>query len=719
MTVRSGVRFASFFLLILLVLSIVLIVALMYADPSQFRGQIEALAEKRGVDLELNGDLRWEIFPSFRLRAESASVNYEGQSSLTTANIDAFSISLKPFSALRGELVILGAEVLGAEISNTRYGEGQKPDTNLDSADQIPADPDSILSGGVIENFRLSDVDIQIVDQSQATKRISIERLVAENITFDGGYFPIVAEFSVSTESNSVSAVETSGSASIDYSSQAYAVDFEQFSLTTATGLSELAARGFGSAHLNLAKNQWRAETVLSSDNTMGLTGRFAGSMHPFSAEGEIDANVSDVPKVMMQLGSEFGDAESLPNYLALDADITFADKRLATDGFRLRVDQISARGEAEYSFGDQTSFHADISIPMLTLDDYLGRSNSGDSANQRNRVVQSRNNSSDSSGLAKTLRSLSDLQDVNIGVDIETLTLFESDVEDVSLAMTAGGGKLELELERASLADGEIGAVAMADFLNGTGFQKIAAVAVGLDLAKMGSNASNEKGLAGTLQFQYQGSLDDLAREVLAEGLSGGGSVQVDGFAIQSVNIEQKLCEAVELVGASTSINPVWESGTFLGSLVTEYDVVSGVVELMDWDFEYGNMYVSGGGTVDLSLLDYQLEFSASVNGDLTSERGCSVNKYLQGVELPMLCSGEFASEDEMNCGLDTEVMQRLAVQQLRKEAVGSVVERLIQEDDLGSDDTETGGSDSSESSSRRKEVESLLQGLLNKLEE
>lgn len=720
MTVRAGVRVASFFLLTLLVLSIVLIVALMYADPSQFRGQIEAFAEKRGVDLELNGDLRWEIFPSFQLRVENALATYESESSLTSANIDAFSVALKPFSALRGELVVLGAEVSGAEIAVEIFEESESGDSNNDVAfDQAADAPSKFVSDGLIENLRLSNINISFVAQSEKEQRLVIDRLVAEDITFDGGYFPLVAEFSLLTASDSESEIDASGFASIDYGSEIYAVDFEKFGLANAKGLSALEAEGFGNAQFNLAKNQWRAETVLSSENAMGLTAAFTGSVEPFSAQGDVDANVSDVPKVLSQFVSEYGNAESLPRYLALDADITLKNDQLVADGFRLRVDQISARGDVEYSYGKNKIFLADIFVSELVLDDYLGEEPSEGSVDQATRSARLRGSQRDSSGFAEMLRELSALKRADIALVVETLRLFDNDIEDVSIAVIAEGGAMEIELERATLAGGEVGAVAMGDFQKGNGFQKIAAAAVGLDLSEMSKNTSNASGLLGTLQFQFQGSLDDLDRAVLTEGLSGGGSVQVDDLAIQTVNVEQKLCEAVELVGASSSINPIWENGTYLGSLSTAYNVKNGLAELMDWDFEYGNMYVSGSGTVDLPQLEYELGFSASVNGDRTSERGCSVNKYLQGVELPMLCKGMLGSKEEMDCGLDTQVMQRLAVQQLREEAVGGVVDKLIGAGSSASSETEESGSESGESSTRRSEVESLLKGLLNKLEE
>ena len=59
----------------LVVLLVVAIISLpLLIDPNSFKGEIQSLAAKQGVDLQLGGPISWQFFPSVGLSLAEVSV---------------------------------------------------------------------------------------------------------------------------------------------------------------------------------------------------------------------------------------------------------------------------------------------------------------------------------------------------------------------------------------------------------------------------------------------------------------------------------------------------------------------------------------------------------------------------------------------------------------------------------------------------------------------
>jgi len=95
------------------------------------------------------------------------------------------------------------------------------------------------------------------------------------------------------------------------------------------------------------------------------------------------------------------------------------------------------------------------------------------------------------------------------------------------------------------------------------------------------------------------------------------------------------------------------------------------------------------------------------------TSANGCKLNKYAQGVPLPLQCTGSFDTDSQQSCGVDTALAEQLVFKQVGDRLIEGLLDHVIDRPDDESpkeiQDQESGG--------ERDELRSVLEGVLRGL--
>ena len=116
--------------------------------------------------------------------------------------------------------------------------------------------------------------------------------------------------------------------------------------------------------------------------------------------------------------------------------------------------------------------------------------------------------------------------------------------------------------------------------------------------------------------------------------------------------------------------------------------------------------------GKTQLSLVDkdYDLRFTVEVNAPQTSENGCNLNKYAQGVPLPLQCTGSFDTDGQKSCGVDAALAEKLVFEQVGDRIIEGLLDQVIDR----ADDEPQDGLQEQEPGDDRNELRSLLEGVL-----
>ena len=703
MNLRTGLKVASFSILVLLVLAVSLIVTLMYSDPTRLKEQIEALARQQGLELELAGDIGWSIFPNIQFIARDATATYTASSMQLDAEFDYLNFALKPLPALRGELEFVGAEVSGA-VLNLQLREMGASEDGLEKSME---DASVLLPPAKIAHLQLTNVTLNLVtakqDANESAEQISVQihNLDARDLASDGEPFAVKAELELDTLPMEFGLLEFEGHLLVEPQVNAYAADFRQLFIRRQHEGIEHNLEGDARFNLDLNRNQWSGEINLADQGVAGLKANYAGSLSPVAGAGRVEFNLSDLGTWRRPLGVA-DDQSLLIKMLALDTDIILDETLLQLENLRVRADENSGKGNLLLGIKDPKTLEASLTFDQLDLTPYLASDSTVDQA------------ASESDDARARVRKFSDeFSDLVIELNANRLTLADREVEGVHLMANFKDGVGDLVIPSARFAGGEFSLSLSVDLAEIDRVSDIQMNVSGLQLEEL-DIGSPDAVLGGALDLSYQGALVQLPAQDLVRGLQGRGRINLTEFAVRNMNIERTLCETVELLGATPAAATSWLEGTVLGNVASDYVIRNGGVTIDEFDFIYGNMEVVGKSDLNLVDLDYDVRFTVEVNDTKTSANGCNLNKYAQGIPLPLQCAGSLGADGQQSCGVDTDIAERLALRQVGDRLIDGLLDRVVEDE---SSESQEAAQDES-ASDERNQLRSILEGLLRNID-
>ena len=703
MSLRLGLKVASFSILVLLVLAVSLVVTLVYSDPTRLKDQVEALARQQGLELELVGDIGWSIYPNVQFVARGATAKYTASSMQLDAQIDYLNFALKPWPALRGELEFVGAEVSGA-VLNLQVKEMEASEDGLEKSME---DASVLLPLTKIARLRFSDVRLNLrtenaTDNSLESVSILIHNLDAEDLASDGDPFAVSAALQIESARLGLNELEFDGYLLVSPLTRTYAAEFHQLSVGLESDgfVSELT--GDSRLNLDLGRDRWSAEANLADQGIASLRANYEGSLSEVDGSGRVELNLSDLGKWTQQLG--VGGDQSLPiDVLALDADISLNETQVQLQNLRVRADENSGKGQVVVGLGDQKTLAANLDFDLLDLAPYLASTPATDSS-----VGQP-------TGRIDQFKQLSDF---DIELNVDRLKFADREVENMHLLANLKQGVGDLFVPSALFAGGDLSLSFSVDLGAVDQISDIEMNITGLQLAEL-ENTGQQASLGGILDLTYQGALRQPSQGQLVQGLQGSGRIGLNEFAVRNMNIEQTICETAELLGGTASATTSWPDSTVLGDIASDYVISGGNVTIDELGFVYGNMEVVGASDFSLVDLDYDLRFTVEVNDTKTSADGCNINRYAQGVPLPLQCTGSLGVDGQQSCGVDTNLAENLVFRQVGDRLIEGLLDQVV--GDESNDEPEDTGQeniDEENSGEERDQLRSLLEGLLRSID-
>jgi AsmA protein len=694
---------------------LLIIVALGFAlthffDPNDYKDEIRKLArDKAHVELTLNGDIGWSLFPWLGLELHDASIATLNNPKTPFADLQMLGLSVRVLPLLRREVQMSDVRVEGLNLTLDRdeNGHGNWEDIGrpLPTATSAPApvvtDPNAAPApAGLPEsNDRPVKLDIDSLTVNNAKVQFTDAKtgrvLTAESIQLsagaihDGIEIPIKATAFVGTNQPVLRArTELTGELRMDRALKRY--QFEDMRLAgeasgdplqgktvtySAQGqlTVDLAANVAGWSGLKLSVNQLRA---LGELNARDLTTdpKVSGtlSIAQMNLRTFMDGINQPLPAMAPDSLSQFemvSRLDAAKNSLALE-DLTLKLDGSSITGL-LAIDDIARQAVRLQLKAD--TFDADRYQPPKSA----GAASAG--AARQAEVKTSEDTAIAGAGTSPLpnaptqlawsndrLLPIERLRQLELSADLSfgQLTLNKWPIDNATLKVQGQGGLLTLQDLSGGLYNGTFDTKGTLDVRPATPLlslqTKVNRVPVEHFIKGHGDNPPPVKGLL-TLESNLTGNGN--SQKALVDSLNGTASFVLNNGVLVNANLEQQLCQGIAFVNRKSLGSQPRGKDTPFEELKGSVVVRNGVASNQDLKVRIPGLTVNGNGDIDLRVLGMDYRVGVVIEGDKSEmpDPACQVNDRYAGIQWPLRCRGPLELGAKA-CRLDKDGLGQVA---------------------------------------------------------
>ncbi|KXG82985.1 AsmA family protein [Pseudomonas mosselii] len=717
---------------------LLIIVALGFAlthlfDPNDYKDEIRKLArDKAHVELTLNGDIGWSLFPWLGLELHEASIATLNNPKVPFADLQMLGLSVRVLPLLRREVQMSDVRVEGLNLTLTRDANGHgnwedigKPlpqPTVAGASASTPTETPAATPANSEASERSVKLDIDSLTVNNARVLYTDEKAGqtygAESIQLSTG--PVheganialkASAFLSASQPNIKARTELTGELRFDRKLKRYNLEDMRLSGETsgeplsgktltfvAQGqvLVDLAANVASWSGLKVSANQLRALgelNVRDLDKAPQVSGGLSiaqfdlrsfldGIGHPLPATAD-PAAFKKLELVTRLQGTQ--------NSLALEDlavkldDSTFTG-RVAVDDFakqalrvRLKADTFNADrylpAKSEEAKGATAARQAEVKQQEATAVAGAGTTPLPDAPTQ---VAWS----NDKLLPVDRLRALDLQADLSFGA----LTLHKLPISDAQLTASGQAGLVTLQTLRGGLYNGTFeakGTVDVRPAVPQIGVNaKISRVPVEHFIKR--ESPDQAPPVRGLLTLNSDLTATGNSQKALVDTLNGNANFTINDGVLVNANLEQQLCQAIATLNRKQLSGEQRGKDTPFQELRGSLVVRNGVASNPDLKARIPGLTVNGHGDLDLRVLGMDYNVGVIVEGDQRAmpDPACQVNERFTGVEVPLRCRGPLELGAKA-CRLDQDGLGKVAAKLAGNRLKDKIDEKL--EEKLG----------------------------------
>jgi len=697
-----------------------------FFDPNDYKNEIRQIArDKAHIELTLNGDIGWSLFPWLGLELHEASVATLIKPDEPYADLQMLGLSVRVLPLLRREVQMSDVRVegLNLRLNRDKNGHGNWEDIGkLPTAAPAPGSTPPAAAGEPVaetpaqpekppQPIRL-DIDSLTVNNArveyndeQTGKQFSAESIqLSTGAVHDSTNIPLKATAFLSTNQPVLRVrTELNGELRIERALQRY--KFEDLKLSgeltgdplqgkamtfSAQGqmLLDKAANVAEWTGIKISANQLRALGELKAndlDKTPQITG--AISIAQFDLAKFIDSIGQTLPAM----------AEGSLSKVELVSRVAATPTSLALDNINLKLDDSSFSGRIAVEDFAKQSLRAILKADTFNVDRYLPpKSEKAASATQARQTEVASTEADAMAGAGSTplpdkpsksawsterlfpVERLSKL-DVNADLTFGQLTLDKLPIQNAALKATGQGGLLTLENLRGELYNGDFEAKGTLDVRQTAPVlnlqTRINRVPVEKILESQGKNPP-VKGLVN-LTSTVTGSGN--SQQALIDTLNGNASFVINNGVLLNANLEQQLCKGIATLNRKSLSGEPRGKDTPFQELKGNLTFRNGVANNPDLKVRIPGMTVNGDGDIDLKVLGMDYRVGIIVEGDTSAmpDPACQVGEKFVGIEWPLRCRGPLELGAKA-CRVDNERLGQVATKMAGDKLSEKIDEKL-----------------------------------------
>ncbi|CAI8905806.1 AsmA protein [Pseudomonas sp. IT-P12] len=693
---------------------LLIIVALGFAlthlfDPNDYKDEIRQIARNKAhIELTLNGDIGWSLFPWLGLELHEASVATLAKPNEPFADLQMLGLSVRVLPLLRREVQMSDVRVEGLNLRLSRDKDGHgnwedigkvpataNPATPATPGEPAPAPQTTAQAEKPAQPVRL-DIDSLTVNNArveyndeQTGKQFSAESIqLSTGPVHDSTNIPVkLTAFLGSNQPVLRVRTELNGELRFERALQRY--KFEDMKLSGEVAGDPLQGKTVtfaaqGQLLLDKAANVAEWTGIKISANQLRALGEL--KVNDLDKTPQINGGISiaqlDLAKFIDSIGQQLpAMAEGSLSKVELVSRVAATPTSLSLDNINLKIDDSSFSGRIAVEDFARQSLRAVLKADTFNVDRYLPPKSA--EANSATQVRQAEVASTEADAMAgsgstplpdkptkgawstERLLPVERLRKLDVEADLTfgQLTLEKLPIQNAVLKANGKQGLLTLENLRGDLYDGNFETKATLDVR-----QDVPALNLQTNISKVPAEKILEsqgkkppvKGLV-TLSSTLTGNGN--SQKALIDTLNGNASFVINNGVLLNANLEQQLCKGIATLNRKTLSGEPRGKDTPFQELRGNLTLRNGVASNPDLKVRIPGMTVNGDGDIDLRVLGMDYRVGIIVEGDTSAmpDPACQVGDKFVGIEWPLRCRGPLELGAKA-CRLDNERMGQVA---------------------------------------------------------
>ncbi|MGH1462546.1 MAG: AsmA family protein [Neptuniibacter sp.] len=662
-----------------------------FFDPNEFKPEIETAAlENGGVELKINGDIGWSVFPWLGLEVNKIDVKFPGKADLASLNQAQISVRLPALFSGKVEMqsVVVdglnlnlvkekdGATNWAAEVSTKADEQESKDKSSSDRSEKSELALD-------IDSIQITNGNITYIDNTTESEARLTEFNMTSGQVVTNAFFPAELSFNavqtVKGEEQVKVVAKVGAEFYLDLEKQLYKIKGLNSDLT-------ISGKPMGGNSLSLS-----TQADISADLTAqmaeinnlqlsvaNLEARGNVMVKNFSApeiSGKLDISEFDLNKLLTSVGQaavETTDAKALS---AISANIVFEGpaNTVTAKNLTLKLDDTTFNGSAGFNITNG-GISLNLQGDKLNADRYMPP---GTEEKQETQKSQSKGYSKDPILPVEPLKTL----ELDASFGLKQLHVSNLDMSNIALQVSAHGGLIKASKIDVDLYGGSVRNKVTLDVRKKTPLITTNKTVTGIQVGDVLKAAAQVDKLTGALNSTSNLTLRGNSVHDFVNSVTGTANVNMKDGEVHGIDMAHTVCQGMNSIKSMGVDTQEVDRSTPFANMGASAKITNGVVKNNDLKAALDAMVLSGKGSVDLpqQLLDYRLGFMVEKN---LFKESCSFPDSLEGVEIPVDCKGSFDTDPAKLCKPDlsfiTDAVKKQAIDKVETKAKEKVEEKL-----------------------------------------
>ena len=709
---------------------LLIIVALGFAlthlfDPNDYKDEIRQIArDKAHIELTLNGDIGWSLFPWLGLELHEASVATLAKPTEPFADLQMLGLSVRVLPLLRREVQMSDVRVEGLNLRLNRDKDGHGnwedigkvpsavPATPPATSDQSAPAPQTTVQVEKPPQPARLDIDSLTVNNARVEyndektgKQFSAESIqLSTGPVHDSTNIPVKLTAFLGTN-QPVLRVRTELNGELRFERALQRYKFEDMKLSGEVAGDPLQGKTMtfaaqGQLLLDKAANVAEWTGIKISANQLRALGEL--KVNDLDKTPQINGAISiaqfDLAKFVDSIGQKLPVmAEGSLSKVELVSRVAGTPTSVSFDNINLKVDDSSFSGRIAVEDFAKQSLRAVLKADTFNADRYLPpKSAEANSATQVRQAEVANTEASAMAGAGSTplpdaptktawsterllpVERLSKL-DVDADLTFGELTLDKLPIHNAALKATGQGGLLTLENLRGDLYDGNFETKGTLDVR-----QEVPALAMQTRITRVPvehilESQGKKPPVKGLVTLNSALTASGNSQKALIESLNGNAGFVINNGVLLNANLEQQLCKGIATLNRKTLSGEPKGKDTPFQELKGNLTLHNGVASNPDLKVRIPGMTVNGNGDVDLRVLGMDYRVGIVVEGDTSAmpDPACQVGEKYVGIEWPLRCRGPLELGAKA-CRVDNERMGQVAAKLAGEKLSDKIDEKL-----------------------------------------
>ena len=280
----------------------------------------------------------------------------------------------------------------------------------------------------------------------------------------------------------------------------------------------------------------------------------------------------------------------------------------------------------------------------------------------------------------------LSDL-DLELRVAADELIAGGQTISDAQVFMRVLDGVANIDYIRGVLHQGQLDTRVILNARRPVIEAEVEGGLKGVNMDLLLASMGNTDAASGRIEMGWDLETEGISADDLMAALDGDVSASGQDLILQKVSVQGLICSAVALVNKIPPIAGL-PTNTPITDLSLAVDFDEGMGDIEKLRFSTPGVELKGSGDINLSSMDFGFRMEGQVNNEIMEVSPlCVIDQRYAGVDWPVDCTGNLASESGAACKVDVatiaeQILKNEAQQQMQdaiEEKASSFIKKLF----------------------------------------